>query len=158
MEILVGENNEILRSKSTNVDKFDKALKKMIQEMKATMKESKGVGLAAPQVGFNENIIIVSLDEKNVLAMINPEILSVSEDKVIAEEGCLSLPGVWGNVERPREIKVKFLDEKKRKHILVLKNLNARIVLHEMDHLYGILFTDKIVQKNSIEKNLVTLT
>ena len=153
MQILVGENNEILRNKSQNVTKFDKALKKLIIEMKKTMEKNKGIGLAAPQVGVNQNIVIVTLDQKNQLTMINPEILNYSDKKTIAEEGCLSLPGVWGNVERAKEIKVKFNDEKNRTHILVLKDLNARIVQHEIDHLEGVLFTDKIIQKNLVEES-----
>jgi len=158
MQILVGENNEILRKKSSKIEKIDKTIKNLINEMKKTLEESQGVGLAAPQVGVNKNLVIVKIDQKNSLSILNPEILSKSEETEIAEEGCLSLPGLWGNVERAKEIKLKFMDEKGRTQVVVLKDLNARITLHEIDHLNGILFADKIVQKNKVDELLENKT
>lgn len=155
MQILVGETNEILRKKSTKVEKINKEIKKLIVEMKETLQESQGVGLAAPQVGVNVDLVVVKLDEKNPIAILNPEILNESEEKDLAEEGCLSLPGIWGNVKRSKEIKLKFMDEKGHTHVLILKDLNARIALHEIDHLKGILFTDRVVKNREIETNTI---
>ncbi len=157
MQILVGENNVNLRKKSVKIEKIDKKIKKLVTEMKETLESSEGIGLAAPQVGVNKALIIIKIGQKAPIVMINPEVLNESEEKVIAEEGCLSLPGVWGNVERPKEIKLKFTDEKKRSHVVILKDLNARIALHEMDHLKGVLFTDRVIQKKtsfSLDENL----
>ena len=153
MQVLVGEHNTILRQESTPVEKIDKNLKKFIVEMKETMKEHRGVGLAAPQVGMNKRLFLVTLDESRVVLMINPKLIEQSEESEIGEEGCLSIPGLWANVERSKRIKVKFTDEKGDIQKLSLRNFNARVVLHELDHLEGVLFVDKIIQNE--EENLL---
>lgn len=142
LQIETGEDNKILRAKSQVVKEITKKTQKFIKDMEKSMKNKKGVGLAAPQVGINERIIVVLLNEKKIISMINPEITYFSEETVIDEEGCLSLPGVWGNVERAGDIIVQFLTTKGDKIIMKLDGFNARIIQHEIDHLNGILFTD----------------
>ena len=142
LEIETGENNEILRKKSGPLKTIDKKILKLIAAMEKTLKKEGGVGLAAPQVGENIRLILVLLDSKNLIPMINPEITSKSEETEYAEEGCLSLPGQWGDIKRHKEITVSYLDVKGEKRILKLKKFNARVVQHEIDHLDGILFTD----------------
>jgi peptide deformylase len=143
MEIFTGDKNPVLRQKSKSVVKFDRQLKKLVHEMGVTMKESNGLGLAAPQVGINERLFISTVNKKPMV-FINPEIIKFSQEKEIQEEGCLSLPNVWGEVERAREVTVKFQDVNGKERIMKFSNLNARAIQHEYDHLEGILFTDKL--------------
>ena len=149
LEIVKGEDNPILRTVSTKVKSFDKKLKKLAKQMLDAMIKANGIGIAAPQVGINLRIFIVTLDigkESEVcFAMVNPKILKFSEETDVAEEGCLSLPGVFGKVERPSSITVEFFDIEGSRHVLGLKGLNARVVQHENDHIDGVLFVDKLV-------------
>jgi peptide deformylase len=101
-------------------------------------------------VGVSERVIIVFFDGKMTIPMINPEIISHSDETEFGEEGCLSLPGKWGQVERYREILVQFKDWKGEKRVLKLEGFNARIVQHEIDHLDGILFTDYLKAEDNI--------
>lgn len=159
MKIEIGEDNKILRAKSVNVKRADGVF---LRAMKDTMLQYEGLGLAAPQVGVNERVFVMRLLRDNlqnetdetvaeeskplnytILECINPEIISMSEDMVIGEEGCLSLPKLYKNVPRAREITVKFEDGKGKQQILTLENMNARIFQHEYDHLDGILFIDR---------------
>lgn len=109
-----------------------------------------GCGLAAPQVDVLKRVIVILLnqqtDQEVILPMINPEIVFHSELTKIDTEGCLSVPDYFDEVERYAEIVVKFLDKKGREQMLKLTDLNARVVQHEIDHLDGILFVDKIVE------------
>jgi len=154
LNIQTGENNIVLRKKSVPVRDINKNILKLIRDMEIAMKNEKGVGLAAPQVGQNIRLIIVLMDNKNVVTMINPEITDRSDDTEYAEEGCLSLPGKWGQVERFKEIIVKFQNAKGEKIVMRLGHFNARVVQHEIDHLDGILFTDYLndINLNNIEQ------
>ncbi|MFZ2256075.1 MAG: peptide deformylase [Patescibacteria group bacterium] len=117
-----------------------------------------GVGLAAPQVGVNKRLIVVSLmkdyDDEGyrTIAMINPEIIEHSGETCVDVEGCLSVPGESGDVIRYTWVKVTFLDPEGRKYAMKLENLAARIVQHEIDHLNGVLFTDKVEGKVILQK------
>lgn len=152
LTIITGEDNPILRAESVKVPKFDSALKKFVKDLKDTMVAAKGLGIAAPQVGRNIRVFITTLDHdlegENVkgraLTMVNPEILEISEEMVMGEEGCLSLPGQFGKVERHKKIKVEFFSEDGVRQVLSLEGLNARVVQHENDHLDGILFPDRM--------------
>lgn len=148
LDIVTGSDTEILRTVCDPVAKFDKALKKVSQDMIETMHKAKGLGIAAPQVGINARVFIVTFDygqkDERQVVMVNPEITFFSEEKDIAEEGCLSLPKVFGNVERPTEIVVKYKNIKGQEMTLRLSGLNARVVQHELDHLNGVLFIDKL--------------
>jgi len=146
LQVVTGEDQKILRTKIKAVERITKKTIGMISSMKETMLASNGVGLAAPQIDLDARIIVCRFDagKKNekIVAMINPEILMFSEDKAIDEEGCLSLPKIFGNVSRSKSIQVKFQNEKGKEQVLEFSGFNARIVQHEVDHLNGILFTD----------------
>lgn len=151
LKIETGTQNEALRQISVPVRKVDKETVKLIQNMTVTMDENSGCGLAAPQVGVLKRVIVVLLnqqtDQEVVLAMINPEIIFQSKQTYIDTEGCLSVPGYFDEVSRYENIIVKFWDKKGREQTLKLADLNARVVQHEIDHLNGVLFVDKIVEK-----------
>jgi peptide deformylase len=144
LNIQTGRDNPILRKKSAIVREITKKTLKLIKDMQETMIISKGVGLAAPQVGVNERLVLITLDNKKILAMINPRILGFSEEICLMEEGCLSLPGMWGKVERAKEITIEFQTVKGQKTVIKLNGFEAREAQHEIDHLEGILFTDYI--------------
>lgn len=118
--------------------------------MDEILKKEAGLGLAAPQVGQNLRLVLVRLNFETpnelILALINPEIISFSKEIVLGEEGCLSLPKMWGQVLRSCEITVKFQNLKGKSQTLKFTNLNARIIQHEVDHLDGILFIDRAAQ------------
>ena len=151
LKIQTGQGNEILRKKSRSVKVIDRKILKLIREMGRAMKSEKGVGLAAPQVGESLRIIVVLLDGKNTVPMINPDITDHSYETECGEEGCLSLPGKWGQVQRYKTILVKYIDEKGEKRILKLEGFNARVAQHEIDHLDGILFTDYLKIEDEIQ-------
>lgn len=144
LKIVTGNDNPILRAVSKPVTDITKKTVKLIRDMADAMELEKGVGIAAPQVGENVRIFLALLDNKKLVAMINPEFLGHSETMTDGEEGCLSLPGEWGQVPRHTEVTLRFTDLKGRENTLKLKDFNARIVQHEMDHLDGILFTDHV--------------
>lgn len=118
-------------------------IKQLIADMALTMREEKGIGLAAIQVGVDARVIVVETKDGPV-PFINPEIMERSDDYEIGEEGCLSVPGQYGMVKRSREISVKSIDEEGNEQIHDAQGLFARVIQHEIDHLNGILFIDKI--------------
>lgn len=153
LQIVKGESNEILRAVSTPVAPNEfKAYKKLAEDMLKHIKNpaNGGVGLAAPQVGVNKRIIVVSLmkdyEDENfrTIVMVNPVIVSHSDATDCDQEGCLSLPGETGDVVRWSEIDIEFYNIEGRKFALHLDKLAARIVQHEIDHLDGILFLDRV--------------
>lgn len=151
LKVVKGEHKEILRIVCDPVVDFDSSLADLADEMIETMHDPKapGIGIAAPQVGVNARIFIVTLGagqkhEKD-FAMVNPVVLNQSEEVSVAEEGCLSLPGQFGNVLRPKEVEVEYQDLKGNKLSKKLEGLDARVFLHELDHLNGVLFIDKLV-------------
>ena len=153
----------ILRRKAKPITKFDKDLQTLIDDMIETMREAPGVGLAAPQVKIGQQLIVVEHSEndeedddaeeaeskppkpKKLFVMINPEIVKASEEKVMGVEGCLSIPGLQGEVERNETIQVKGLNRYGKPQKLKVDGWMARIFQHEIDHLNGILFTDRAV-------------
>ncbi len=156
LNIETGKENQILRAISTPIEKEEiKKYQKLGKEMLKYIKnpDNAWVGLAAPQVGINKRLIIVSLlkdreDENfSTIIMINPDILEHSEEKELDKEGCLSIPQERWLVKRWKEIKIQYVDEKWETKKLILKWLSARVVQHEVDHLDGILFTDKLESK-----------
>lgn len=136
--------DEILRKKSRPVDEINERIKVMIKDMYETMYQADGVGLAAPQIGILKRLVVIDVGSGPV-TLINPEILE-TEGSVLDEEGCLSLPGSEGVVERPEKVKVKALNEKGEEIIACGEGLLARAMCHEIDHLDGILFIDKVVK------------
>jgi len=154
LKIETGTENKILRKKSKPVKAITKDTLKFIKKMEETMMAEKGVGLAAPQVGKNERIIVTLFNQKTIVPMINPEITAHSDDTVVGEEGCLSLPGQWGYVRRFKEITVKYKTAKGEERTMKLADFNARIIQHEIDHINGILFTD-LLESEDITLNQI---
>lgn len=136
--------DDILRKKCRTVDEINDRIITLIKDMQETMYAADGVGLAAPQVGILKRIAVVDVGE-GLVNLINPEIIE-TEGEYLDEEGCLSIPGEQGNVLRPEKIKVKALNEKGEEFILEAEGLFARAICHEVDHLEGILFTDKVIE------------
>lgn len=141
LPIYKGETTEVLRTKAEPVAGVTKDIKKLIKDMKETVKKADGLGLAAPQVGISKRVFLAMFNGK-MTAMINPEILTRSDETSVMEEGCLSLPGIDVSVERPVEITVRYLDEKGATQERHLHDLDARVVQHEFDHLQGVLIVD----------------
>lgn len=144
----------VLKRKARAVNKFDKDLQNLLEDMVETMREAPGVGLAAPQIGLSDRIIVVEYyqheeDEENeeapkkVWAMINPEIVKSSEETLMGVEGCLSIPGLLGEVERHAAVQVKGLNKHGKPMKVKAEGWLARIFQHEIDHLNGVLFTER---------------
>ena len=150
LDIVKGADHKILRTVSKPVKEINKKTLKFLREMDKAMEKAKGVGIAAPQVGENVRIFLALLNNKKIIAMINPEITSHSEEMEYGEEGCLSLPGKWGPVPRHKELTVRYLDEKSHQRTLKLKDFNARVIQHEMDHLNAMLFIDRVESKSDV--------
>lgn len=148
LPITSGADNTILRTVSSPVKTVDKKLLKLISDMHVTMDLEDGIGIAAPQVGVNLRLALAKLNpgtkNENVIVMINPEILTHTEKKELGDEGCLSLRKKWGSVPRWHSLTVQFFDKKMQKITLALTDLNARIIQHEIDHLDGMLFIDRV--------------
>jgi peptide deformylase len=137
---------EILEQTCKPVIKFDKKLAKILDNMYDTMIEYDGVGLAAPQIGLDARIAIVDIDDElGTIEMINPVILETSGEQT-GPEGCLSFPGLFGEVTRPNFVKIEAFDRKGRKYTLEAEEFLARAIQHEIDHLDGILFTSKVTR------------
>ncbi|WP_394583624.1 peptide deformylase [Cytobacillus firmus] len=138
--------DEILEAECEPVKVFDKKLGKLLNDMYDTMLEFDGVGLAAPQIGQKLQIAIVDIDDEfGTIEMINPEILETDGEQT-GPEGCLSFPGLFGEVTRPEYVKIKAQDRKGKFFTLEAEDFLARAILHEIDHLHGVLFTSKVTR------------
>lgn len=136
--------DDILRKKCREVTKFDDKLAELLDDMADTLKNADGVGLAAPQVGILRRVCIIDVrDGKGVLELINPEILEKSGSQT-GNEGCLSAPGEWCEVVRPATVKVRAFDRHGNEFTFTATELKARAVCHEVDHLDGVLFIDRV--------------
>jgi len=142
---IVKDGDELLRKKSRPVETITPRIEALIGDMIETMRKANGVGLAAVQVGVLRRLVVIETEEGNPRCFINPVITDRkgSETKL---EGCLSVPEVWGSVERPTEITITYKDEKGVEHTTVETDLAARCLCHECDHLEGILFKDKATE------------
>jgi len=136
--------DEVLRKKSKKVEVFDKRLHTLIEDMLETMMEAKGVGLAAPQIGILKRVVVIDVGD-GPIELVNPEIIE-SEGEITKPEACLSIPGVVGEVPRPRKVKVKAQDKWGKPFEIGGEDLLARAFCHEIDHLDGILFVDKVTK------------
>jgi peptide deformylase len=138
---------------------FDARLAKLVEDMAETMYEAPGVGLAATQVDVHERVIIVDITETkdDLIAFINPEIIWVSEDRQVYDEGCLSVPGVYDGVERPSQVKVRAFDVKGEQFELEADGLLAVCIQHEMDHLMGKVFVEYLspLKRNRIKTRMM---
>lgn len=152
-----GSENKILRTISKPVATITGDLRNFASNMIKTMELERGVGLAAPQVGRNIRLIVVKLNpgEHNeiVFPMVNPVIIETSEETEEGEEGCLSLPGIWGKVQRASRIVLRYRNLKNTEQTLELKHFNARIIQHEIDHLDGVLFVDRAFEIEEAQRS-----
>tara|TARA_B100000686_G_C16050684_1_gene599791 strand:- start:20 stop:544 length:525 start_codon:yes stop_codon:yes gene_type:complete len=158
-EILT-EPNEILRQKSLKVEKVDKDIQKLMDDMLETMYAAPGIGLAAIQIGVPKRIIVLDLarkdEPKNPMYFINPEISDKSQNNSTYEEGCLSVPGQFAEIDRPDKCYVKYLDYYGQPKEIRAEGMLATCIQHEVDHLEGILFIDYLskLKKSMIIKKL----
>lgn len=147
--VIIGD--EILRKEARKVKKFDKELHRLLDDMATTMREAPGVGLAAPQVGVSERVIVVELPAEEddpqsgkLYEFVNPEIVFASDEEVEGEEGCLSIPHLVGDVWRSRRVVVKGQDRNGKNQKVEVEEWLARVFQHEIDHLDGVLFIDRV--------------
>jgi peptide deformylase len=134
----------ILRTKARPVERFDRALRDEVKRMRVLMHDALGIGLAAPQVGISHRVLVYRVEpDSPIVALVNPEVDWSSRDEEIAEEGCLSLPTVHVDVERPIGILVRAKDEHGDDLMIEASGLEARVIQHEIDHLDGVLILDR---------------
>ena len=141
---IVKFGDPILNKKSRVVEKFDDRLSDLIDDMLETMYNGNGVGLAAVQVGILKRVVVIDIGE-GPIELVNPEI-TFEEGEQISQEGCLSLPNKWANTKRPKKVQVKAQDRKGKWQVFTGEDLKAKAFCHEIDHLDGILFTQKVVE------------
>ena len=156
---ILTEPDPFLRQISYEVEKVDDEIRKLMDDMLETMYEAPGIGLAAIQVGAPKRVIVIDLskeEEKRPLYFVNPKVIVKSKNNSTYEEGCLSVPGQFAEVDRPNECHVSYLDYNGQKKELKAEGLLATCIQHEMDHLKGILFIDYLskLKKNFIVKKL----
>jgi peptide deformylase len=134
----------VLKSRATPVDRFDDSLRTQVSRMGAIMNDALGVGLAAPQVGLSQRLLVYRVgQEAPLIALVNPELEWTSDDSEEGEEGCLSIPGIGVDVERPVHVRVRASDEFGDARVVEASGLEARVIQHEMDHLDGVLILDR---------------
>jgi peptide deformylase len=140
--------DRVLRQPAKRIAKVDDSIRKIAKDMLQTMYSADGIGLAAPQVGINKQLIVIDCEPDNPtnppLVLINPQILGYGEQLCNVEEGCLSIPGVHMEVIRPETIEIAYKDENGRPCKLKAGDLLARAIQHEMDHLNGVMFVDRV--------------
>ena len=145
---LVYAPDPILKKKCLPIPQVDDHHRDLILQMYDVMYKANGVGLAAPQVGIDMRIFILDSgareEEKKPLTMINPVLVSLDEETTLYEEGCLSFPEHFAEIDRPDKLAVEYLDEKNKKKVLSTDGFTSRIIQHELDHLNGILFVDHL--------------
>lgn len=150
IRIIRKDDDEILRKISKKVDVIDDRITTLLDDMRDTMYSAEGVGLAAPQVGVLRKVVVIDVGE-GLIELINPVIV-FEGGKAIDDEGCLSLPGRSGAVERPEKVIVRAMDRKGNTFEMTGTGLLARAFCHEIDHLNGILFIDKVIPEDQLER------
>jgi peptide deformylase len=152
--------DEILRQRSKEVENLNGDLVKFLEDMNQTMLAARGLGLAANQVGRTVRAFSIDLSQFDVLSepkiIVNPEVMEMNGDIITGEEGCLSFPGLYQLIERPRKVTIKSFDLDGKEYYFDAEGLIARVILHEIDHLDGTLFIDKLTpgQRNLIKGKL----
>ncbi|MCX7882650.1 MAG: peptide deformylase [Brevinematales bacterium] len=150
----------ILREVAKPVGKVDERIHSIIRDMMDALLEEEGIGLAAPQVGISERIVLIDLSKSGQttkMALLNPEIIFSSKDMVPYEEGCLSVPDVWGTVYRPSSVRVKAKTLTGKSILIEAEDILARVLQHEIDHLNGKLFIDYLSEEDKT-KNAEKIT
>jgi peptide deformylase len=134
----------VLKSRATPVDRFDDSLRRQVSRMAGLMGDALGVGLAAPQLGISQRLLVYRIGpDAPLTALVNPEIEWSSSEAEPAEEGCLSIPGIVLDVERPVHVRVRARDEEGEERLVEASGLEARVIQHEVDHLDGVLILDR---------------
>jgi peptide deformylase len=134
----------VLKSRATPVDRFDESLRRQVSRMAGIMNDALGVGLAAPQLGISQRLLVYRVGpDAPVTVLANPELEWVSGEVELGEEGCLSIPGVTVDVDRPIFVRVRALDEEGEERLVEASGLEARVIQHEMDHLNGVLILER---------------
>ncbi len=150
--------DRVLRQPAKRITKIDDEIRQLARQMLQTMYSEDGIGLAAPQVGIHKQLLVVdcNLDDAATppLILVNPVISRQSSSICVLQEGCLSIPGVFLDVTRPAEIEVSYKDEMGRPHKLVATELLARVIQHEMDHLNGVMFVDRVDNALALNQEL----
>ena len=150
--------DDVLRQEAKRISKVDESVRELARDMLRSMYTAKGIGLAAPQVGVHKQLLVIDLDLETPtsppLVLINPEITSASATVDTYEEGCLSIPGVYLDVVRPTAIQLSYRDEMGRPRTMKADGLMARCIQHEMDHLTGVLFVDRVTDAGGLDKEL----
>jgi peptide deformylase len=142
----------VLKSRATQVDRFDDSLRSQVSRMGAIMNDALGVGLAAPQVGVSQRLLVYRVGhEAPLIALVNPEIAWSSEDEEASEEGCLSIPGIGVDVDRAVYVRVSAVDEFGEPRTVEASGLEARVIQHEIDHLDGVLILDRTTREQRKE-------
>ena len=142
----------VLKSSATPVDRFDDALRAQVSRMGGLMNDAMGVGLAAPQIGLSQRLLVYRVgQEAPLIALVNPEIEWTSDDKGLFEEGCLSIPGIAVDVDRPVHVRVRAQDETGATRRVEASGLEARVIQHEIDHLDGVLILDRTTKEQRKE-------
>lgn len=142
---ILNDNHPVLRTPAQEVKKINSGVTRLLDDMRETMHDADGVGLAANQVGVSKRILIAADGEEIIYELINPH-CTLADGEVLGIEGCLSVPGTYGEVPRAEKVIVLALNREGREIRLEAEGLLARILQHEMDHLDGILFTDKALR------------
>ena len=154
---ILTEPDPVLRQKSQPVDKVDDSVKKLMDDMVETMYDAPGIGLAAIQVGVPKRIIVLDIskdpEKKEPMYFVNPEIISTSKKDTTYEEGCLSVPGQFAEIDRPDSCTIKYLDYNGNSKELKTDGLLATCIQHEIDHLEGILFIDYL---SKLKRSMIT--
>ena len=144
MSLIRRLGDPVLKSRATPVDRFDDALRAQVGRMGGLMNDALGVGLAAPQIGRSQRLLVYRVgQDAPLIALVNPEIEWTSDDEESLEEGCLSIPGITVDVERPVYVRVKAQDENGAERRVEASGLEARVIQHEIDHLDGVLILDR---------------
>jgi|SRR5579883_353705 peptide deformylase len=150
--------NRVLRQGAKRISKIDEELRKLVREMLQTMYSKDGIGLAAPQVGINKQLIVIDCEPDNAanppLVLVNPTIKQLSREICVAQEGCLSIPGVYMDVKRPEVVEILYKDEYGRPKTLKAGDLLGRCIQHEIDHLNGVVFVDRVENTLALAQEL----
>lgn len=142
----------VLKSRATPVDRFDDALRRQVERMAGLLGDAHGVGLAAPQLGLSQRLLVYRVgEEAPLVCLVNPELHWVSDEEEPMEEGCLSIPGVTVEVERPVHVRVRARDEVGEERLVEASGLEARVIQHEIDHLEGVLILDRTTRQQRKE-------
>jgi len=148
--------NPLLKRKSAAVERVDSGVRKLMDDMLETMHAAPGIGLAAPQVGVLRRVIVLDIEREGLntgpICLANPEIIEASEEDAVYEEGCLSVPEHYSEVERPAKVRVRYLDRENEIREMDCEGLLATCIQHEIDHLDGILFIDRI---SALKRNMI---